>query len=182
MPGPALTQHLAACNEDAFNEVVRIFRHDFNLYAGMLQSWTSLFEVEALHYPQYPDFVAATHTIQERTGQFFDHMQARLYPQYLPPRAPSHAHICAWWDRYYEDFAAYARPRLRHLEAQLHAYTRHPQFEIVIQVNLGAAVNHERIDKLMLNAYTKLLALLDAEHFDARAAAVLPLSKSARTG
>ena len=45
MPGPTITRHLEAGTEDVFNEIAQIFRHDFVLYAGMLQSWSSLFEL-----------------------------------------------------------------------------------------------------------------------------------------
>jgi hypothetical protein len=169
MPGPAITQKLAACTVDAFDDVAQVFRHDFNLYAGMLQSWTSLFESEIPESGNHWAFARATQYLQLTTVQFYEQMQPRLYPQYLAPRGgASCQHICEWWDRFYDDFGLYARPRLIRLDAQLRAYTSHPDFETLIQASLGAAAGGEQIDKMLVRAHRKLAALLDADQFDTR--------------
>lgn len=182
MPGPAITQHLAACTEEAFNEVTQIFRHDFVLYAGMLQSWLTLFEAEVPG--TQPVFAQMTRHLLHATQQFMEETQPRLYPQYLPHRGPDncHTHICAWWDRFYEDFVAYANPKLFRLEAYMRTYVARPEFHNILQHNLGPAAGNERIDKMILNAYNKLQMLFDAEQFDQRAAEALQSRRVARVG
>ena len=174
MPGPAISQYLTACSAAAFDDVAQVFRHDFNLYAGMLQSWTSLFEAEIPASKQYWAFARATQYLQLTSTQFFEQMQPRLYPQYLEPGGEADCeHICRWWDQFYGDFAAYARPKLIRLDAQLRAYTSHPDFEPLIQASLGPAAGGEQIDKMLLRAHRKLNALLDPVQFDRRIAETL---------
>ena len=180
MPGAAITQHLATGTEDVFNAVVQIFRHDFVLFAGMLYSWTTLFETEVPD--TQPIYAHMTRQLQQATQQFFDDSQPRLYPQYLPPQTPSHHHICDWWDRFYADFRDYIRPRLIRLGAYLRTYIHRPEFVSVLQASLGPAANNERIDKLLLGAYNKLLLLFDAQHFDRRVAEALRGQQIAQTG
>jgi hypothetical protein len=180
MPGAAITQHLTAGTEDVFNEVTQIFRHDFVLYAGMLYSWMTLFETEIPD--TQPIFAHMTRQLQQATQQFFDDSQPRLYPQYLAPHTPAQQHICDWWDRFYTDFRDYIRPRLIRLGAYLRAYIHRPEFASVLQISLGPAANNERIDKLLLSAYNKLLLLFDAQHFDQRVAEALRARQIAPTG
>lgn len=180
MPGATITKHLEAGTEDAFNEVAQIFRHDFVLYAGMLYSWTALFETEVPD--TQPIYAHMTRQLHQATQQFFEDSQPRLYPQYLPPRKPSHQYICQWWDRFYADFRDYIRPRLIRLGAYLRNYVNRPEFKSILQANLGAAANNERIDKLLLGAYNKLLLLFDAQYFDRRVAEALSGRQTAPTG
>lgn len=180
MPGTAITRHLTPATEDAFNDVAQIFRHDFVLYAGMLYSWMTLFETEVPE--SEPVYAHMTRQLQQATQQFFDESQPRLYPQYLPPRTPSQQHICDWWDRFYADFCGYIRPRLIRLGIYLRTYINRPEFSRILQTNLGPAANNERIDKLLLGAYNKLLLLFDADQFDQRIAEALHARQTAPTG
>ncbi len=174
MPGPAITQHLAACTADVFDDVAQVFRHDFNLYAGMLQSWTALFVSEIPDSRQHWAFVRATQYLQTTTTQFYEQVQPRLYPQYLKPQGTVGCqHICDWWDQFHGDFAAFARPKLIRLDLQLRAYTSHPDFANLIQATLGPAAGGEQIDKMLLRAPRKLNGLLDITQFDQRIAEML---------
>jgi hypothetical protein len=182
MPGPIISHYLTTCSQDAFDDLAHIFRHDFVLYAGMLHSWTTLFEHEIP--PTHTRFLAMTRRFKGVTGQFLEDVQPRLYPQYLAPAPdePCHQHLCAWWDRYYYDLNAYTRPRMAHLSIYLRTYVTYPDFIPIIQANLGPAANHERIDKLLLSAYNKLQQLFDARHFDRRIETVLNARQIARAG
>jgi hypothetical protein len=181
MPGPAITHHLAACTVDVFDDVTQVFRHDFNLYAGMLQSWTSLFEAEIPESKHHWAFARATQYLQTTTTQFYEQMQPRLYPQYLEPRGEVGCqHILDWWDQFYDDFSIYARPKLIRLDAQLRAYTTHPDFEHLIQASLGPAAGGEQIDRMLLRAHRKLTALLEAAQFDQRIGEVFGSQHQAR--
>ncbi len=180
MPGPAISQYLTACTADAFNDIVRIFRHDINQYAGMLHTWMSLFETEI--DTEDLDFAEATKALEQDLGEFVANLQAHLYPLYLPEPDPTrcHDHIVEWWDRYYEGFVAIIGPRLVDLKAKLDDYTAQPAFTRSIQDTLGSSVNNERIDTLMFNTYTKLIALLDSDHFDRRVDQVVKAQASAK--
>jgi hypothetical protein len=180
MPGPAIKKHLADCTADVFNDVVRIYRHDINQYAGMLHTWMSLFETEV--DPNNYSFTAATKKLENDLGLFVDNLQAHLYPLYLPN--PDHAqqcgdHINDWWDRYFDGFTATVRPQLEEIKARLETYIQLPEFTATIQDTLGSSVNNERIDTLIFSTYTKLIALLDADHFDRRVDQVMKAQASA---
>jgi hypothetical protein len=181
MPGAVIKQHLAVCTEDAFNEVAQVFRHDFVLYAGMLQSWMTLFEAEVPG--TQPVFARMTRHLMEASQQFLEESKPRLYPHYVPPAGdPQPEHIWAWWDRFYTDCRAYVHPRLFRLEAYMRTYIARPEFQ-QLQETLGPAAGNERIDKMLLSAYHKLQALFDAEQFDRRVAAVLEnRQQAARAG
>jgi hypothetical protein len=181
MPGQFITRHLETGTEDVFNEIAQIFRHDFVLYAGMLQSWSSLFEVEVPH--TQPVFAALTRQLEQVTGQFLDDARPRLYPGYLAPQTGSGSpqDICVWWDRFYDDFSVYVRPKLLLVDTCLRIYLARPEFASVIQARLGPAAENERIDRLLLSAYNKLCALLDADHFDRRVAEMMK-SRPAKQG
>ncbi|MBZ0299553.1 MAG: hypothetical protein K8J31_07440 [Anaerolineae bacterium] len=172
MPGPAITKQLAACTEDSFQEVAQIFRHDFVLYAGMLQSWTTLF-VDEVPDTQ-PVFAQMTRHLLDAAQQFLEESQARLYPPRLPDQVSHrrHTHLCMRWDRFFEDVVTAVRPRLFPLEAYLRTYIARPEFH-ALQTSLAPAADHERIDKMLLSAYNKLQAVLDAEQFDRRVAEVM---------
>ena len=50
-----------------------------------------------------------------------------------------------------------------------------------VRAGLGPAAGNERIDRLLLSAYNKLCALLDADHFDRRVAEIMQ-SRPAKQG
>lgn len=179
MPGPAIRQHLAECSHDAFNDIVRIYRHDVNQYAGMLHTWMSLFETEV--DPTNYAFTEATKKLENDLGLFVQNLQAHLYPLYLanPDVGQCNEHICAWWDRYFDGFTATVRPQLEDIKARLEVYIQRPEFTATIQDTLGSSVNNERIDTLMFNTYSKLIALLDADYFDRRVDQVMKAQASA---
>ena len=116
--------------------------------------------------------ITRTRQLEQVTTQFLDDARPRLYPGYLPPQAGSGSpqDICAWWDRFYDDFSAYVRPKLMLLDSSLRIYVARPEFASILQAHLGPAAGNERIDRLLLSAYNKLCALLDADHFDRRVA------------
>ena len=169
MSGPAIRQHLSACTEANFQEIVQIFRHDLVLYSGMLLSWAVLFGDETNDNTS-SGFKRATAHFQQATQQFHDEAKSRLYPEFptINDSRPCQETVIATWDQFYRDFAQFSRPRLDTLERQMKVYTNSPEFKTVIQQQLGAAASNEAIDQLLLQAYTKLLALLDSETFDRR--------------
>ncbi|MAS32560.1 MAG: hypothetical protein CL610_01050 [Anaerolineaceae bacterium] len=180
MPGRAISNHLEAGTEEAFNQVAQVFRHDLVLYAGMLQSWMSLFEIEVPEDQLI--FARMTRYMAQATDQFLKEMQPRLYPQYAAPSRASHAHICETWDSFYEDFVAYAQPKLMRMGSYMRVYMHRPEFNDILQANLGPVADDEHIDKMLMSTYNKLSALLDANQFNQRIAVTLQASKSARMG
>ncbi len=178
MPGLAISQYLQQHTYDAFNEVVTVFRHDFVQYIGMLHSWTTLIEAEVTAAPDSSftnpaasqPFRKAADDLRRLIEEAFHDTTSRLRPA-IPHISATHANTVAYlsecWDKFFNEFVTSTLPRLKQLEDQTCQLVRHPDFDRVIEKNLGAAVE-EPIKDMILRPYKRLSEMLNAENFDKR--------------
>ena len=174
MAGPTIQRHLATCSEENFQEIVQIFRHDIVLYLGMLLSWGALFEAETAESDS-PSFTALTAAMMASVQQSYTTMQQRLHPPFpqLAGPAPCAETVHQAWDTFYNEFSRAARHEFDGLRQQTYEYITAPEFQTIIQRNLGPAAGDEPIDQSLVRCHEKLMRLLDAAYFDQRVAEAL---------
>ncbi len=184
MPGTAIEQYIKRDTYAAFNEIVTVFRHDYVQYMGMLHSWMTLIEVEALEAPETDFSTAETMQTFQKEIQMvsgviastFQETTALLSPELKPLSAASKQttinYIQTAWEKFFGDFVKRVMPRLQIVEKATREFVKLPEFQHVIEKHLGAAAG-ETIENLLLRCYERTYQLLQADTFDKRIGEIL---------
>ncbi len=184
MPDTVIEDYIQRDTYAAFDEITTVFRHDYVQYMGMLHSWMSLIEMEALEAPASAFSTAGTMQAFQRDIQLvsgviastFQETTALLHPVLAPVQMASKqataAYIQTAWENFFHDFVKMVLPRLQMVEKATREFTRQPEFQQVIEGNLGKAAG-EPVAILLARCYERTYQLLQADTFDKRMGEIL---------
>lgn len=184
MPDTVIEDYIQRDTYAAFDEITTVFRHDYVQYMGMLHSWMSLIEMEALEAPVSTFSTPAAMSVFQHDIQMvskviantYHETTALLHPVLTPIQSASKpetaAYVQAAWEKFFHDFVKMVLPRLQMVEKVTREFTRQPEFEQVIEQHLGQAAG-EPVATLLTRCYERTYQLLQADTFDKRMGEIL---------